>query len=242
MTKLFEIDPGIGIVNPSSNSLGQKIPKGVGLDEYAKGGDKVSGLFVDTGSALGFCMLMKRELFKKIGRFDEAYGMGNFDDTDFSLRAKREGFKTVRAFGSYVYHRENISFNVFRDFKRKFNRNKWLFDSRWGITKRAAVIFKEATPASLEFLQSALRKHAKEKSWLYIITPPIETKKFFEEFSNLTFHHFGRLFYLRAFLKVLSKRKKPSVIYCDNKRLLFFLERFKFLHRADLKMAVPEEG
>lgn len=216
MIKLFEINPQIGIVNPSSNSLGQRPPKGIAMDEYAGNMKGQSGLFTELGSALGFCMLMKRKLFSRIGRFDEIYGTGNFDDTDISMRAKREGYKTVRAFASYVYHRENTSFNVLGGFEKDFKKNKEIFKSRWGVTKRAIIVIRNINPDSLKWLKDILRQHAKEKSWAYVISPYFETKEIFEQFSNLTFYNYKRLFYTMAFLKILFKKKKCKIIYCDN--------------------------
>lgn len=234
--KVFDEDYRIGIVNPSSNSLGQKIPKGIDPAEYGKNIKKESGLFVELGSAFGFCMIIKRKLFSEIGRLDEIYGVGNFDDTDFSLRAKREGYKIVRAIASYVYHREQASFNVIKNFKRNFNKNKEIFESRWGITKRAIFVLSRVNARSLKHLKAALKKHAKEKSWLYIISPPFETKEFFAKFSNLTFYHFGSFFFISAFLKILFKKKKPDVVYCDDKKLFSLLRASGFLHGAKLKM------
>lgn len=239
MVKLFDEDPRIGIINPSSNSLGQKMPRGTTLDEYGKLAKTQSGLYCDLGSALGFCMLLKREIFRKVRQFDEVYGMGNYDDTDFSLRVKREGYKVVRSFASYVYHKEKSSFNVLKNFKKSFSRNKKVFETRWSSTHRALIILSAVNDASRAHLYVAIKKHAKEKSWLYVVCPPLATKEFFEKFSNLTFYHYRRFFYILAFFKVLFKKKKPAVVYCDNKRLLSLLEGL--LPRMRFKLLKSEE-
>ena len=236
MVKLFDIDPKIGIVNPSSNSLGQKAPDGTSLDEYARDGKKASGSFVELGSAFGFCMLMKRKLFGRIGRFDEVYGVGNFDDTDLSMRAKREGYKTVRAIASYVYHKEQSSFNNMRTFERDFRKNKKIFESRWGKTKRVIVILEEINTDSREALRDILKEHAKEKSWVYVISPHFQTKEFFEKFSNLTFYHYRHpFFYTMAFFKIAFKKKRPHIIYGDNDLFLNLLGTLKVDSGAKIK-------
>jgi len=236
MLKLFEADPKIGIVNPSSNSLGQKIPKGTGLTEFAGGMKSQAGRFVEIGSALGFCMLMKRKLFSEIGYFDETYGRGNFDDTDFSLRTKRHGYKMVRAFASYVYHKEQGSFKAVRNFRKDFAKNKKLFESRWGSTKRVVVVFKDINRASLMHLNDIFKKHAREKSWVYVISPAFETKEFFRKFSNLTFLHYRRAFYLLALLRIMLKKKKPDIVYGDNSLFLATLKTLRSLKTEEISV------
>lgn len=228
-------DPLIGLVNPSSNTLGQKLSRDQTPDEWAEKSKGVSGQFVEIGSAFGFCMLAKKKLFDEIGYLDESYGMGNFDDTDFSLRAKQKGYKTVRALASYVYHKEQRSFNILKGFKRGFRRNRSIFENRWGKTKRVMLVFKDVNATSLNYLENVLREYAKEKSWVYIVSPRFETKKFFKRYSNLSFYNFDNFFYPLAFLKVLFKKKKPDIIYSDSKVFSDYLKRFSFLHSADIK-------
>ena len=236
MVKLFDADPSIGIVNPSSNSLGQKLPRGVGIDEYAETMKSQSGRSSELPSALGFCMLVERFLFRQIGQLDELYGMGNYDDTDFSLRAKRAGVKIVRAYGSYVYHREKSSFKVLRGSTKSFEKNKEIFESRWGPMKRTAVILKDTNPDSLKRLMGIIKKHAKSRYWIYVISPPLDTQEFFANISNLTFYQFKNFFYTFAFFKILFKKKKPHLIYCDNRVFCSFLNGFKAMHKASLRM------
>ena len=51
----------------------------------------------------GCCMLIKREVFEKIGLFDERYFM-YFEDVDFCLRAKNAGFQIAVEPKSVVIH------------------------------------------------------------------------------------------------------------------------------------------
>ena len=123
MISVAESKSDIGIVNPSSNSLGQRPEKGEPIELFAEKLKSETEESVEVGAALGFCMLIKREVINKIGLFDEIYGMGNFEDTDFSRRAVKEGYRCVRACGAYVYHRENASFNHLKTFDEEFKRN-----------------------------------------------------------------------------------------------------------------------
>jgi len=223
-------DASIGIVNPSSNTLGQRLPRGKSLKRHAEEIRESGDKFVETGSAFGFCMLMRRKLFNEIGIFDTGYGFGNFDDTDLSLRAKKKGYKTVRAFASYVYHKEQRSFNLLKGFKRDFSRNRRVFEAKWGGTKRTIVVLGDVNAESLNYLRDILRQYAKEKSWVYIISPPFKTTEFFERHSNLSFYHFTHLFYVFSFLKILFKKKKPDVIYADNGIFRNLFAKFRAFH------------
>lgn len=51
----------------------------------------------------GACMLVKREVFEKVGLFDPSYFL-YLEDVDFCLRAKRAGFKTINVSSSKIFH------------------------------------------------------------------------------------------------------------------------------------------
>ena len=235
MVEVINKDPGIGIVNPSSNTLGQRLPGDMTLVEHARESKPHSGCFVETGSAFGFCMLARRKLFDEIGLLDESYGMGNFDDTDFSLRAKEKGYKTVRAVAAYVHHKEQRSFNLRRTFRKDFARNRKIFESRWGRTRRIIVVLDSANSESLARLADILKENAKEKSWVYVITPCFDTTKFYRAYSNLSFYHPKLFFHAAAFFKILFKRKKPDVIYSRKGAFSALLKTAGTLRGAEIK-------
>ena len=232
MITLMEKHARIGIVNPSSNSLGQNMPEGVTPDKCASNSKDQSGSFVELESALGFCMLMRKKLFSEIGLFDEIYGMGNFEDTDFSLRAKEKGYKSVRALASYVYHKESSSFKLRSSFNKDFERNKNIFESKWGATKRVVIVLKDADK-QFQRLEGMLRELSKDRSWIHVISPVFRTEKLFKKYSNLSISHFKNFFYVQAFFKVAFKKKKPDIVYCDDKT---FLNLLKVFNDADKKL------
>lgn len=79
----------------------------------------------------GCSMLIKAEVFKKNGLFDENFFL-YWEDADFSIRARRAGFKNVVVSASWVYHSEE---------SEKNNKNKiyWLVFS-------GLLFFKKNTP------------------------------------------------------------------------------------------------
>lgn len=58
--------------------------------------------------ATGACMLIKREVFEKIGYFDERYFL-YLEDMDFSTRAKKAGFKIIFEPNAILWHKNAAS-------------------------------------------------------------------------------------------------------------------------------------
>lgn len=58
----------------------------------------------------GCCLVVKREVFEKIGLFDERYFL-YYEDVDFSLRARGAGFKLLTEPKSRVFHKVSYSSN-----------------------------------------------------------------------------------------------------------------------------------
>lgn len=94
----------------------------------------------------GACMLIRREVFDRIGLFDEGFSYGGCEDIDFQWRAQRAGFSvgmtgsvlihhfsmvtqdTIKRTETSAYSAENLS-----HFKKKWNRSvrgNWM-QRRW---------------------------------------------------------------------------------------------------------------
>lgn len=60
--------------------------------------------------AMGYCLLIKRELIEEFGLFDEIYGLGYGEENDFCLRINAHGYSSLIANKAFVYHFESRSF------------------------------------------------------------------------------------------------------------------------------------
>ncbi len=60
--------------------------------------------------AVGFCILIRRELINNYGLFDPIYGLGYSEENDFCLRINQYGYSSVIANHAFVYHLESKSF------------------------------------------------------------------------------------------------------------------------------------
>jgi GT2 family glycosyltransferase len=58
----------------------------------------------------GACLLIRRRVFERIGLFDERFFL-YYEDADFCLRARRNGFKIKISEKTFAYHEESSSSN-----------------------------------------------------------------------------------------------------------------------------------
>lgn len=224
--------PKIGLVNPSSNTLGQKPDKFESVEDYSERLKGSSVKFTEIGSAIGFCMLIKREVIEKIGLFDEIYGMGNFEDTDYSRRAIKEGYICVRAHRAYVYHDEGSSFGRNRVFDENFERNRQIYEFRWGKRKWIAYVISSFDDNMIKCLEKDIMPEARLGLWVWYFS---NKRLALPEHSNIIANIFGRHFYIKTLWKVLTKKKRFSEIFVTDERFAKVLEKLSFIHKAKVQ-------
>ena len=103
---------GIGLVGPMSNyAAPPQLVEGVpyhdigDMHRYARRWrDEHRGQWFTVPKLSGFCLLMKRAVYDKIGGLDERFGLGFFDDDDLAERARRAGFELAVAHDLFVHH------------------------------------------------------------------------------------------------------------------------------------------
>jgi len=242
----------VGLLNPLCG--GHAVRK-MTVNEYA---GFISNLnknkYMEMNQCQGFAMLMKRELMDKIGYLDEDFGLGGFDDTDYSMRAHLAGFRSVCVYSSYVYHREHASFDTMGDRKKIQNKSEKEYFRKWPRHKRVAVIFSESKNAGEEEIKNVLNAClflARKWCWVNLMvfgnkhTPErisaVKRKMGFPLHQNIKFN------FLKSGIKILEvsarilersfgrkKRKKyDAVIYGENKKA-FLLEALCGIHKCRL--------
>jgi GT2 family glycosyltransferase len=158
-----DMSQDIGLVNPEFGD--EKRPKGpVRPSTWSS-----ARLFVELDFCRGYCILIKRAVIEKIGVLDEAYGMGYYDDDDYSVRAIRAGFRCVRAYGVTVKHLRDTTFSaVFQDEKRRslHQKNKELFYAKWG--RRLKVVFILTKRADIKKASEILLDLARKQHIVYL--------------------------------------------------------------------------
>ncbi len=132
----------IGLVGPRSNCVsGAQLIPDLNLDNYTtlnnfaeKLAHENVGRIRYVARLVGFCLLIRDTVLRRIGLFDEAYGIGNFEDDDYCVRALRAGFKLAIAEDAFVFHYggrtfTNMGINNDR-FNELINKNMALFDKK----------------------------------------------------------------------------------------------------------------
>lgn len=236
MVSLSQSNERIGIINPLGN-VGRKIKDLTKLDSISSAISARKGAYLELESCSGFCMLFKRGLFEKVGYLDERFGTGYFEDTDYSERARQQGYLSVRALDSYVYHYIGTSFRRLKDRQQLFDKNKQLFLNKWGkvpqIIYPLAGISDHEDASARQYISTChalARERCKVKSILGKTPFPLETLL---SLNGLTIHNNLRPYSIR-----LLSRGKGKTGRCWNLAFaIYCLVKIKHLTRktkADL--------
>ncbi len=99
--------------------------------------------------ATGACMFVRREVFEKVGLFDERYYL-YLEDTEFSQRAKRSGWKIIFVPDAIVWHKVSQSSAIGGGLNDYFiTRNRLLFGMSFASGKTKRALLKEAARLAL---------------------------------------------------------------------------------------------
>ena len=115
----------VGIVNPESSTFGVRPAAGQTMSQLAETLAPRKRDWEELGNCIGFCMLVRRDVLRQIGSFDETFITAFFEDTDFCMRAKKVGFLCVKACGAYVFHHEHKSIEQIPELEKLFAEKGW---------------------------------------------------------------------------------------------------------------------
>ncbi len=113
-----------------------------GVDEIDKGQyDNVE----ETEIATGCCMMVRREVFQKVGMLNDKYFL-YYEDSDLSIRAKNKGFKVMYVPKSIIWHKNagsaGGSGSVLQDYY--ITRNRLLFGFKYALIRSKLALFRES--------------------------------------------------------------------------------------------------
>lgn len=101
---------GLDVVSPAMRERDMNYP----FADYAAGFMAGMGSVVRRGVAHGVCFAVHRRVFEKIGGFDEAFRIGQFEDSDFFRRAQLAGFRLGTVGACYIHHFGSITQDALR--------------------------------------------------------------------------------------------------------------------------------
>lgn len=165
MVEFAESNPDVGLINPQCGGH-DNTP----VNDYARSLERCKGEYMEMNQCQGFCMLVKRELVNKIGVLDEAFGIGGYDDTDYSMRAHKAGYRSVSIRDSYVFHRIHASFDKAGNREEWVKRNQKIYYEKWGKHLRIGVLFSldKIDAAAISRMIEFVYGLAREWSWVHV--------------------------------------------------------------------------
>ncbi len=171
-------DTSIGLICPVTNFVANEAKINVdytNFDEMRRFAmclaTKQKGRLVNLDVAALFCTAISRDLWQRIGELDEGFGMGMFEDDDFSMRVLKVGRRVVAAEDCFVHHFGQGSFSKLpsEQYDQIFDANRRRFEEKWKVAwkphkTRANVrpAFEEKRFVPAEFYRPASSAPGKE--------------------------------------------------------------------------------
>ncbi len=136
-------DPEVGLVGPVTNFVGNEAkidaPYRTWAEMEAFASDHVwksDRQVADIHMLAMFCVAMRREVFERIGPLDEQFGIGMFEDDDYSMRVRRAGYRIICAADVFVHHFGQAAFGKLirsGDYDGLFDENRAKLETKWSI-------------------------------------------------------------------------------------------------------------
>jgi GT2 family glycosyltransferase len=136
-------DPTIGLIGPVTNNIGNEAKVDIGyagLKEMpAWAADFIrqhDGQVFPIPMLAMFCLAMRREVFEQVGLLDEQFGIGMFEDDDYTHRVKLSGLQVVCASDSFVHHFGQAAFKKLvmnGEYQSLFENNRRRYEQKWEI-------------------------------------------------------------------------------------------------------------
>ncbi|UCD54850.1 MAG: glycosyltransferase family 2 protein [Candidatus Omnitrophota bacterium] len=247
MIGLAENYEDIGIVNPCSNTTHAGATSPEGLNEFMQNRPVQSG-FSEMGAAVGFCMLIKREVINKIGYLAEDLNRFSYEDTGYSLRAKMAGYRCVMAKGAYIFHHTEGTIGKIKGHKRIYKENQAKFEAKWGKALRIFFV----TPYNL-YSEYNLFKRDLEKAYnlvglnnfvyfVYRDRKKIGYSSLFQRFNVIEhgniylipFAAWPNLFDFFCLFRIIKRSKKRYNVILIRASLQSIVKKLRFIHKAEV--------
>lgn len=135
-------DPEVGLVGPVTNFVGNEARVDVPYltleqMEYfaAEYTHRHEGEVFDIHMLAMYCITVRRDTFDEIGPLDERFGVGMFEDDDYSYRVRAKGYRVICAQDTFVHHFGQAAFKQLLasgEYQQLWDANRAYFESKWG--------------------------------------------------------------------------------------------------------------
>src|SRR5262249_37044714 len=134
-------NPEVALVGPVTNFVGNEAKVQVTYESWIEMEDfarrftwESDRLIADIHMLAMFCVVMRREVFDRIGPLDEQFGIGMFEDDDYSLRVRKAGLRVVCAADVFIHHFGQAAFGKLiesGEYDDLFNENRRKYEAKW---------------------------------------------------------------------------------------------------------------
>lgn len=138
-------DPTIGLIGPVTNFVGNEAKIDIdyqSLNEMEPFADRYTrthaGKTFDIAVLAMFCVAMRRNVFEDVGFLDEKFGIGMFEDDDYSNRIREKGLRVVCAEDAFVHHFGQAAFKKLietGEYQKIWANNQAYYEKKWGQWK-----------------------------------------------------------------------------------------------------------
>jgi GT2 family glycosyltransferase/glycosyltransferase involved in cell wall biosynthesis len=136
-------DPQVGMVGPVTNFAGNEARLEVDYETWAEmesfaeeRAREHEGEAADIRMLAMFCVALRRETYESIGPLDEQFGLGMFEDDDYTQRLMAAGFRIVCAADTFVHHVGQATFKELiktGEYEKLFEENRRRFEAKWKV-------------------------------------------------------------------------------------------------------------
>jgi len=138
LTTLDRVPPKVAMLGPVTNAAGNgqclplpETPLRQAVDTGARAMLHPTGLITPTYRTDFFCVAIQRSVWHQLGGLDTGFGLGYFEDFDFSLRLRAVGREQVIAEDVFIAHVGSATFSSMgRTQKDLMRRNRGLLRAR----------------------------------------------------------------------------------------------------------------
>jgi GT2 family glycosyltransferase len=137
----FRATPELGMLGPVTNSTGNESVIDIEYQDMEEMALKARhytrrhrGRRTHPAVLHWFCVMLPRLVWETIGELDEGFGLGFFEDDDYTLRVRAAGWETACAEDVFVHHHQSASFGQLPQdvYDAVFARSRRYFESKWG--------------------------------------------------------------------------------------------------------------
>ena len=192
MMNAMQKDRRIGLLCPISSvaaNLSYPIPDGMNFMQVNEiFGEQFAGMTFDACTVVGNCLMISRENINKVGFFDEIFGKGYTEETDYQFKSMAKGFKAKVLIDTYVFHQSRASFGESEEQLQIRKEHLDIFFERWG-DQYHKLMEEYSKNDPIEYIKSHVKYGKVKNACSLVVTDIFEFEKLANLVNHLLFDH-----------------------------------------------------